>query len=79
MTYFFEADDASGNAFSVTRDDLTDQAWDIIRATKNTSISNLRFKLGIGYKRATRIVDILEEQGKVGPDMGPNKQRKIYE
>ena len=22
---------------------------------------------------------ILEEQGKIGPDLGPNKQREIYE
>ncbi len=67
MTYFFEADDASGSAFSAPRDDLTDKAWDIIRTTKNTFISNLRLKLGIGYNRATKIVDILEERGKVGP------------
>lgn len=74
-----DGDGSSGNGVSDSRDDLVGKAWDVIRTTKRASISNLQRKLGIGYNRAAKIMDILEEQGKVGPDMGPNKQREIYE
>lgn len=74
-----EEGDSGGNTISDSRDDLVGKAWDVIRTTKRASISNLQRKLGIGYNRAAKIIDILEEQGKVGPDMGPNKQREIYE
>ena len=59
--------------------DSVGKAWDVIRTTKRASISNLQRKLGIGYNRAAKIIDILEEQGRIGPDLGPNKQREIYE
>ncbi len=72
-------EDAGGNGVSDSRDELVGKAWDVIRTTKRASISNLQRKLGIGYNRAAKIIDILEEQGKVGPDMGPNKPREIYE
>lgn len=74
-----EDDAAGGNGVSDARDELVGKAWDVIRTTKRASISNLQRKLGIGYNRAAKIIDILEEQGKVGPDMGPNKPREIYE
>lgn len=79
----YAADDeeggSGGNGVSDSRDDLVGKAWDVIRTTKRASISNLQRKLGIGYNRAAKIIDILEEQGRVGPDLGPNKQREIYE
>lgn len=74
-----EEGDAAGNGVSDSRDELVGKAWDVIRTTKRASISNLQRRLGIGYNRAAKIIDILEEQGKVGPDLGPNKQREIYE
>ncbi len=74
-----EDGESGGTSISDSRDDLVGKAWDVIRTTKRASISNLQRKLGIGYNRAAKIIDILEEQGKVGPDMGPNKQREIYE
>lgn len=69
----------SGNGVSDSRDDLVGKAWDVIRTTKKASISHLQRRLGIGYNRAARIIDILEEQGKIGPEQGPNKPREIYE
>ena len=74
-----EEGDSGGSGVSDSRDDLVGKAWDIIRTTKRASISNLQRKLGIGYNRAAKIIDILEEQGRIGPDPGPNKQREIYE
>ena len=74
-----EEGDSGGSGVSDSRDDLVGKAWDVIRTTKRASISNLQRKLGIGYNRAAKIIDILEEQGRIGPDPGPNKQREIYE
>lgn len=68
-----------GNGVADSRDELVGKAWDVIRTTKRASISNLQRKLGIGYNRAAKIMDILEEQGRVGPELGPNKPREIYE
>lgn len=81
-SYAAEDDDdgaGGGNGVSDSRDELVGKAWDVIRTTKRASISNLQRKLGIGYNRAAKIIDILEEQGRIGPDLGPNKQREIYE
>ena len=40
---------------------------EIIRTTKRASTSNLQRKLSIGYNRAARIMDELEDRGIVGP------------
>lgn len=74
-----DGDSGGGNGVSDSRDDLVGKAWDVIRTTKKASISNLQRRLGIGYNRAAKIIDILEEQGRIGPELGPNKPREIYE
>jgi S-DNA-T family DNA segregation ATPase FtsK/SpoIIIE len=51
-------------------DDLMEQAVEIIRQTKRASTSSLQRRLRIGYTRAARIMDILEEQGIIGPANG---------
>jgi len=51
-------------------DELLDQAIEIIRQTKRASTSSLQRRLRIGYTRAARIMDILEEKGIVGPAQG---------
>jgi DNA segregation ATPase FtsK/SpoIIIE-like protein len=33
--------------------------------------------LSIGYGRAAKIIDTLEERGYIGPDRGPGNQRDI--
>jgi S-DNA-T family DNA segregation ATPase FtsK/SpoIIIE len=53
------------------------KAWDIIRQNKRASVSFLQRRLAIGYGRAARIMDILEEQGYIGPDNGPGSPREI--
>jgi S-DNA-T family DNA segregation ATPase FtsK/SpoIIIE len=49
---------------------------EIIRTTKRASTSNLQRKLSIGYNRAARIMDELEDRGIVGPDL-PGQGREI--
>jgi S-DNA-T family DNA segregation ATPase FtsK/SpoIIIE len=51
-------------------DDIIRQAVDIIRETRRASTSSLQRRLRIGYTRAARVVDILEERGIVGPPRG---------
>ena len=50
-------------------DPMIKKAVEIIRTTKRASTSNLQRKLSIGYNRAARIMDELEERGVVGPDL----------
>jgi DNA-binding beta-propeller fold protein YncE len=51
-------------------EELIRQALEIIRETKRPSTSVLQRRLKIGYTRAARIMDILEERGIVGPVRG---------
>ncbi|WP_074041470.1 DNA translocase FtsK [Kiritimatiella glycovorans] len=56
-------------------DDVLEQAIEIIRQTKRASTSSLQRRLRIGYNRAARLMDQLEERGVVGPpsDTGPRE------
>jgi DNA segregation ATPase FtsK/SpoIIIE, S-DNA-T family len=51
-------------------DELVEQAMEIIRETRRASTSSLQRRMRIGYTRAARIIDILEERGIVGPPCG---------
>lgn len=51
-------------------DDLLDSAIEVIRQTQRASTSSLQRRLRIGYTRAARLMDILEEKGVVGPPNG---------
>ena len=51
-------------------DDLLEQALEVIRQTKRASTSSLQRRLRIGYTRAARIMDLLEERGFIGPPEG---------
>ena len=57
-------------------DDLLDEARDIVLNEKKASASYLQRRLRIGYARAARILDLLEQQGVVGPADGA-KPREI--
>ena len=47
-----------------------EQCIEVIRQSKRASVSILQRRLRIGYTRAARIMDILEERGIVGPHKG---------
>ena len=57
-------------------DDLVNQAISIIVQTNNASTAFLQRKLKIGFHRAARIMDEIEEMGIIGPQEG-SKARKI--
>lgn len=58
-------------------DELIEKATELIVKSNAASISLLQRKLGIGYPRAARLMDQLEERGVVGPDEGGSKPRAI--
>ncbi|HEX9077394.1 MAG TPA: DNA translocase FtsK [Anaerolineae bacterium] len=60
-------------------DDLLPQAIDVVKQNKRASVSLLQRKLRIGYSRAARLMELLEEKGIVGPDEGPTKGRSVRE
>ncbi|OYV47974.1 MAG: hypothetical protein B7X06_02230 [Verrucomicrobia bacterium 21-51-4] len=51
-------------------DAMVPQALDVLRSTKRASTSMLQRRLRIGYNRAARIMELLEDQGIVGPENG---------
>jgi S-DNA-T family DNA segregation ATPase FtsK/SpoIIIE len=58
-------------------DELYMPALEVIRADRKASASLLQRRLKIGYARAARLLDLLEESGKIGPVNGA-KAREIY-
>ncbi|MEP7356381.1 MAG: DNA translocase FtsK 4TM domain-containing protein [Anaerolineales bacterium] len=59
-------------------DELLDEAIKAVREMKKASISLLQRRLRIGYTRAARLIDLLEERGVVGQDQGGSLGREVY-
>ena len=57
-------------------DELFDDAVDVVLDSTQASVSLLQRRLKLGYARAARIVDQMEEQGVVGPYEG-SKPRQV--
>ncbi|QBG47759.1 DNA translocase FtsK [Verrucomicrobia bacterium S94] len=51
-------------------EEIIEQALEVIRQTKRASTSSLQRRLRIGYTRAARVMDQLEERGIIGPPDG---------
>jgi S-DNA-T family DNA segregation ATPase FtsK/SpoIIIE len=58
-------------------DALIEQAVLIVRQTQKASASLLQRRLRIGYPRAARLLDQLEEMGVVGPSQGGGRDREV--
>ena len=61
---------------SAEDEELVEKCLEIIRQEKRASTSLLQRRLRLGYTRAARIVDILEQRGILGPGEGA-KPREI--
>ncbi|MBN1888219.1 MAG: DNA translocase FtsK [Thermoflexales bacterium] len=63
---------------SATEDDvLYEQAAEIVRMQKKASISMLQRRLRIGYTRAARLIDQMEQRGLVGPSEPGSRWREV--
>lgn len=58
-------------------DDLYDDAVETVREAQKASASLLQRRLKVGYARAARLLDLMEEKGVVGPGDGA-KPREVF-
>jgi DNA segregation ATPase FtsK/SpoIIIE, S-DNA-T family len=58
-------------------DEILNDAMDVLRGMQTCSTSMLQRKLRIGYPKAARLMEQLEDQGVVGPDMGGGQGREV--
>ncbi len=70
------SEDSTASAGKSDYDELLPQAVDVIFDTKQASVSMLQRRLKLGYSRAARIIDQMEEMGIIGPFEG-SKPRQL--
>ncbi len=58
-------------------DEMYEQAVDMVRRLNRASVSLLQRRLRIGYTRAARLIDLMEERGIVGPAVEGSKPREV--
>ncbi len=60
-------------------DPLLGEAIDLVRREGRASVSMLQRRMRIGYTRAARLVDVMEEKGIVGPPEGNTQVRTVLD
>ncbi|PIR05209.1 MAG: cell division protein FtsK [Candidatus Liptonbacteria bacterium CG11_big_fil_rev_8_21_14_0_20_35_14] len=60
-----------------SEDDMLEDAIETVRIAQKASASLLQRRLKVGYARAARLLDIMEEKGIIGPGEGA-KPREVY-
>ncbi len=58
-------------------EELYSKALDVLKSTRRASTSMLQRRLRIGYNRAARIMELMEEKGVVGPENGSSPREII--
>jgi len=69
-------DEDDGEEVSSEDEKILEKCLEVIRQEKKASTSLLQRRLGLGYTRAARMMDILEDRGIIGPGEGA-KPREI--
>ncbi|MBI3522360.1 MAG: DUF87 domain-containing protein [Chloroflexi bacterium] len=59
-------------------DSRYDEAVDIVQRAGQASVSMLQRKMTVGFARAGRLIDLMEQNGVIGPSVGPGKMREVY-
>ncbi|GHO88355.1 DNA translocase FtsK [Dictyobacter formicarum] len=60
-------------------DELLDRAEDVVREQGRASISLLQRRLKVGYSRAARLIDLLEQRGIIGQSVDGGRAREVYD
>jgi DNA segregation ATPase FtsK/SpoIIIE, S-DNA-T family len=71
------ADARDAEAKAEGEDDLLEESIKVVREMRRASITLLQRRLRIGYTRAARLIDLLEEKGIVGPAKSGAQQREV--
>jgi len=61
------------------RDEVYDEAKRVVLETGQASVSMVQRRLGLGYTRAARLIDMMEEDGVVGPYRGAKPREILVE
>ena len=72
-----ENDSTEDDGDQIKQDQLLPDAVELVMSTGQASSSNIQRRLGVGYTRAARLVDTMEELRIIGPSAGGNKPREI--
>jgi S-DNA-T family DNA segregation ATPase FtsK/SpoIIIE len=72
-----DEDDAEEEPFELD-DELLPEAIALVRQLKKASTSMLQRRFRIGYTRAARIMDYMEEKEIIGPPTNSSKGREVY-
>jgi len=67
-----ELDDSGGGT-----DDMYQEAVELVQRLNKASISLLQRRLRIGYTRAARLIDLMEQDGIIGPAQEGSKPREV--
>jgi S-DNA-T family DNA segregation ATPase FtsK/SpoIIIE len=82
LTYQDEAEGGGGGSdvdlSNEPKDSKYDEAIQLVARTKKCSTSYVQRMMNIGYQRAARIVDRMEKEGLVGPQLNTKGDRDIY-
>lgn len=65
------------SSVSLQEDPIYEEVREFVISTQKASTSFIQRKFSIGYARAARLVDVLEERGVIGPARG-SKPREVY-
>ena len=60
-------------------DEMLNQALEVLKASKRASTSMLQRRLRIGYNRAARLMEELEDRGVVGPENGSSPREILVD
>ena len=72
-----EDDSSEEDEFLVKQDKLLLDAVELVMSTGQASSSSIQRRFRVGYSRAARLVDTMEELRIIGPSGGGNKPREI--
>ena len=60
-------------------EELYQQALEVLKSTRRASTSMIQRRLRVGYNRAARIMDLMEEKGIVGPENGSSPREILVD
>ena len=70
--------DGGGSEDEEGDDEKWDEALALVAETRQASISMLQRRLRVGYNRAARMIEKMEQDGIVGPSDGTSRPREVF-